>query len=59
VKDTTAWKRWGILCADYGTPAWRPSTETLSADEARRERLLFRAYNAKQYRMDCKTEAWQ
>ena len=38
VKDATAWKRWESLCADFGTPAWRPSAETLSSDEVRRER---------------------
>ena len=54
VKDATAWKRWEVLCADFGTPSWRPSAESLSADEVRRERFLFNAYNAKQYRVDCK-----
>ena len=54
VKDATAWKRWEVLCADYGTPAWRPSAESLSSDEVRRERFLFNAYNVKQYRVDCK-----
>ena len=54
VKDATAWKRWEVLCADFGTPAWRPSAESLSSDEVRRERFLFNAYNVKQYRVDCK-----
>ena len=54
VKHATAWKRWGALCVDFGTPAWRPSAETLTSDEVRRERLFFNAYNAKQYHVVCK-----
>ena len=54
VKDATAWKRWEVLCADFGTPAWRPPAESLSSDEVRRERFLFNAYNVKQYRVYCK-----
>ena len=54
IKDATAWRRWEALCASFGTPAWRPSAETLSHDEVRRERFLFSAYTVKEYRVNIK-----
>ena len=53
-KDSTAWARWEDLCRDFGTSAWRPSSENLSFDELRRERFLFNAYNVNEYRVNIK-----
>ena len=54
-KDATAWRRWEDMCVNrFGTTAWRPSSEGLTADEMRRERFLFSVFTVLEYRVNIK-----